>query len=76
MIGEKRQRELMEEELFSSPQDQDIHNGCGLSESEESKHGHPQKRQKLAKTEQWSLSTTTKQDTLTGPIVYVAHTDA
>jgi hypothetical protein len=64
----------MEDELSHSSQD--LHNGEDLSESEESKHEHPQKRQKLAKTEQWSLSTMIKQDTLAGPIVYVAQTDA
>ena len=43
MIGVKRQRELMEEELSQSPQD--IHNGDYLDEeSEESKHDYPQKR--------------------------------
>ena len=42
MIGVKRQRELMEEELSHSPQDflcEDNYN-----ESEESKHDYPQKR--------------------------------
>jgi hypothetical protein len=43
MIGVKRQRELMEEELSQSPQD--IHNGDYLDEeSEESKHEFPSKR--------------------------------
>jgi len=44
MIGEKRQRELMEDELCHSPRD--YHNGEDLSESEEPKLEHPQKRQK------------------------------
>jgi hypothetical protein len=43
MIGSKRERELMKEELSQSPQD--IHNGDYLDEeSEESKHDPPQKR--------------------------------
>lgn len=42
MIGVKRQRELMEEELSHSPQDDPC--GDDSSESEESKHEFPSKR--------------------------------
>jgi hypothetical protein len=51
MIGAKRQRELMEEELSHSPQD--IPCEDNPSESEDSNHEYPQKRQK-------TFSTTTK----------------
>lgn len=61
-MGDKRLREWMGDELSRSPRDH--HNREDLSESEESKH------------EQWSLSTRIKQDTLVGPTVYVALTDA
>jgi hypothetical protein len=61
----------MEDELSLSPQD--LRNGEDLSESE---HEHPQKRQKLAKTEQWPLSTTTKQDAFARPAtIYAPSTD-
>jgi hypothetical protein len=53
MIGAKRQRDLMEEELSHSPQDIPCEDNS--SESEESKHDPPQKRQKT--TEFWSAST-------------------
>lgn len=53
MIGVKRQHELMEEELSNSPQDVLCEDNS--SESEESKHQHPNKRQKA--TEVWSIST-------------------
>ena len=43
MIGKKRQRELMEDELSHS-QDHCNEGDLSESESEESKHEHPQKR--------------------------------
>ena len=56
MIGKKRQRELMEDELSRS---QDHCNEGDLSESEgeESKHEHPQKRRNKTYGP-WSFSTT------------------
>jgi hypothetical protein len=69
-IGVKRHHELLEEELYSSPQD---HNDGAFSESEESKHGNPQKRQKTG--EGWSFSTRPVQESAE-PLVIVAQTDA
>jgi hypothetical protein len=57
MIGAKRQRELTEEELSHSPQD--IPCEDNPSESEESKHEYPQKRQKTFNSP-FTFSTTTK----------------
>ena len=72
VIGAKRQRELMEEELSHSPQD--IPCGDDSNESEESKHSVPQKRQKIK--EDWSISTTTKHHkVVTERFIVVAHTD-
>jgi hypothetical protein len=54
MIGVKRQRELMEEELSYSPQDAQSEDN--YSESKDFKHNYHQKRQKF-NAEQWSFST-------------------
>jgi hypothetical protein len=53
MIGVKRQRELMEEELSYSPQDAQFEDN--YSESKDFKNNY-QKRQKF-NAEQWSFST-------------------
>ena len=69
MIGEKRQRELMEDGL-SRPQDyQD-----DSSESEE--YEHPKKQQKTTNSP-FTFSTTTKHhEVLAERVIVVAHTDA
>ena len=56
MIGKKRQRELMEDELSRS-QDHRNEGDLSESESEESKHEHPQKRRNKT-SGPWSFSTT------------------
>jgi hypothetical protein len=62
----------MQEELSHSPQDLLCEDNP--SESEESKHSVPQKRQKV--TEAWSISTTTKHHEMVGErLIVVAHTD-
>ncbi len=71
MIGAKRQRELMEEELSHSPQDAPCEDNS--SESEESKHEYPQKRQKT--TEAWSISTAAIQKTCVRSPLIVSCTD-
>ena len=72
MIGVKRQRELMEEELSQSPQDAPFEDNS--SESEEFKHDPPQKRQKT--TEFWSVSTAAIQKTRVSSPLIVSCTDA
>ena len=72
MIGvKKRQREPMEEKLFHFPQD--VPRDDYSSESEESKHDYPQKRQKF--TEAWSISTVPIKMDCIGQLV-VSHADA
>jgi len=66
MIGDKRRRELMEDELRNFPQD--------LSESEESKHEHPQKRQETTRVQ--SFDTVPLQTTIVGHVIVVSYTDA
>jgi hypothetical protein len=72
MIGVKRQRELMEKELSQSPQDASCEDNS--SESEESKHDPPHKRQKT--TEAWSISTSAIQRTCVRSPLIVSCTDA
>ena len=73
MIGGKRQRELMEEELSYSPKDAQFEEN--YSESEESKQDYPQKRQK-SNAEQWSFSTGVNHRVSVERIIVVSHTDA
>jgi hypothetical protein len=73
MIGGKRQRELMEEELSHSPKYAQFKEN--YSESEESKHDYPQKRQK-PNAEQWSFSTGVNHRVSVERIIVVSHTDA
>jgi hypothetical protein len=72
VIGDKRQRELMEDELRNFPQD--LQNGENLSESEEFKHEHPQKRQGTTGVQ--SLDIVPLQTTKVGHVIVVSHTDA
>ena len=72
MIGKKRQRELMEDELSRFPKNH--HNQSeSESESEESKHDHPKKRKKTSGP--WSFSTTPTQTASTKHVLVVSHTD-
>ena len=71
----------MDDELYDSPQDmpnedeEEDSNEEDLSESEESKHEHPQKRQKTEYKS--SLFDTTKPHEVIGnSVLMVAHTDA
>jgi hypothetical protein len=73
MIGVKRQHELMEEELSHFPQDVPCEDN--YSESEESKHDYPRKRQK-SNAEKWSFSTGINHRVSAERIIVVSHTDA
>jgi hypothetical protein len=61
MIGAKRQRELMEEELYHSPQGAP----CGDNSNEEFNHDYPQKRQKTSNSP-FTFSTTIKHKEVPG----------
>jgi hypothetical protein len=54
VIGDKRQRELMEDELRNFPRD--LKNGDDLSESEKSKHEHPKKHQKTTGVQSFDIA--------------------
>lgn len=56
MIGKKRQRELLEDELFYFPHGH--RNEEGPNESEQSKHELPQKRNKTSEAQSFSTSPT------------------
>jgi len=74
MIGKKRQRELLEDELFYFPKDYRNKGEPNESESEESKHEFSQKRNKTSDAP--SSSTTPTQMASSNHVPIVFHNDA